>query len=234
MISIIALLIALLLPAIKKARRTAFLVTCQSNLRQIGVGIASYAGDAEDYFPVPAVADYYAGSVPTGQGWPMWLSWGDESEPPNAWAPADIHPADDRPLASLVPPDSEVFHCPEDVSTWENELPWFEPVTTSYPANNYFHTGEYPSLWGARIMAIHDPSLTVMAGDFALESNRAAIAPEFPATTQFWWHMGGPETQSINVAFADGHAGYVAFVPGEQETEDYSISPCEPYPACLP
>src|SRR5579862_8498014 len=48
-ISIIALLVGLLLPAIGAARKSARTAVCMSNLRQYGVGLANYAGDARGY-----------------------------------------------------------------------------------------------------------------------------------------------------------------------------------------
>ena len=50
-ISIIAILIALLLPALAKARELANRVVCASNLRQIGIAIAAYAADNQDRAP---------------------------------------------------------------------------------------------------------------------------------------------------------------------------------------
>jgi prepilin-type N-terminal cleavage/methylation domain-containing protein len=44
-IAIIALLIGILLPALGKARRTARMVVCESNMRQYGLGQSSYAAD---------------------------------------------------------------------------------------------------------------------------------------------------------------------------------------------
>ena len=47
-IAIIALLISILLPSLGAARRTAWGVICQSNLRQLGLGIQSYLNDQRD------------------------------------------------------------------------------------------------------------------------------------------------------------------------------------------
>ncbi len=48
-ISIIALLIGLLLPALAAARAAAKSLVCQTHLHQIGVAVAAYAGDNDDY-----------------------------------------------------------------------------------------------------------------------------------------------------------------------------------------
>ncbi len=50
-IGIIALLVAILLPALNKARQQANLVTCQTHLRQIGQAIDMYVGDNQGYLP---------------------------------------------------------------------------------------------------------------------------------------------------------------------------------------
>lgn len=64
-IAVIALLIAILLPALKGARDSAKAVICLSNMRQIGVGLVSYAGDFKGQIwesgnPTPALRFWYA------------------------------------------------------------------------------------------------------------------------------------------------------------------------------
>ena len=50
-IAVIAILAALLLPALARAKEQAWKAACQSNMRQWGVAVTMYADDNRDYFP---------------------------------------------------------------------------------------------------------------------------------------------------------------------------------------
>jgi prepilin-type processing-associated H-X9-DG protein/prepilin-type N-terminal cleavage/methylation domain-containing protein len=51
--SIIAVLAGMLLPALSKARGKARSISCLNNLKQLGLGMISYADDYDGYFPAP-------------------------------------------------------------------------------------------------------------------------------------------------------------------------------------
>lgn len=62
-VAIIALLASILFPAFSRARENARRSSCLSNLKQIGLGIAQYTQDYDEYLP-------YSGSTATGGRWP--------------------------------------------------------------------------------------------------------------------------------------------------------------------
>lgn len=52
-IAIIALLMAVLMPALNKAKQLARTMVCRSNLKQYGIALSMYLNDNEGYFPNP-------------------------------------------------------------------------------------------------------------------------------------------------------------------------------------
>jgi prepilin-type N-terminal cleavage/methylation domain-containing protein len=79
-IAIIAILAAMLLPALSNAKRRSQQAACVSNLRQIGVSFAMYLGDNQERFP-----DRRDLKVSLPGGYHPWSSW-PPSDPRAGWA----------------------------------------------------------------------------------------------------------------------------------------------------
>lgn len=100
-ISIIALLIGLLLPALGKAREAARLTKCQSGLRQLITAVNTYSVDSRDNLPLPNW-----GPVATRPGWLY-----DQSVGPAVGAEFQ---GEDRQTGSLWPylESNSIYRCP--------------------------------------------------------------------------------------------------------------------------
>jgi len=114
--AIIAMLLAILVPAMGKARERSRRVVCQSNLRGIGHGLAFYLGDNSDVLPAAKI--YGVGGY----------------ERPNSFhGPLGSHtPRGERPLNRYLK-NIDIFRCPSDkgdpVNGAEN---FFQEHGTSY------------------------------------------------------------------------------------------------------
>jgi len=117
-VAIIAVLVALLLPALASARESARLVVCQSNLRQIQIGLQGYRDENTDHLPVvtnpPSIADT-----------DYWCDWVGHLQ-----------------RTGLVK-DFRVFRCPSDIQTRNVRVLGTGDLTISYGINEYL-SHEYP------------------------------------------------------------------------------------------
>ena len=71
-IGIIAVLIAILLPVLSKARAQANRTVCLSNIRQLGIGVLMYCNDNEGWFPTCAAQGDGVAFIPYPDDWVHW------------------------------------------------------------------------------------------------------------------------------------------------------------------
>ena len=74
-IAIIAILAAMLLPALSKAKQKAYGIQCLNNLKQMQLGWFMYAGDNSDKIPMNGDQNLMAANDPTT--YPGTWCWGD-------------------------------------------------------------------------------------------------------------------------------------------------------------
>ena len=108
-IGIIAILAALLLPVLAKAKQSAYKAQCASNLKQWGVAVAMYAGDFVDYF--------YNGNI-VNPSPNMGTAWVSPSSNTNFY-PAYLYKNSPGNAATGLRSQNDVLYCPTD--TWHRD-----------------------------------------------------------------------------------------------------------------
>ena len=124
-IGIITVLIAILLPALSKARAQAYQVVCLSSLRQVSIALFAYTGENKGWLPAAAMA-----GSPHPEDWVHWQTDRDVSE---------------SALAPYLGSDMRVLMCPMGVPERGPNVgigfpghPVFPPYPYSYSINRRF------------------------------------------------------------------------------------------------
>ena len=190
-IAIIAILAAMLLPALSKAREKGRQAVCMGNLKQITLSFLMYAEDYEGYFP-PAV--YYPDASSE-------IGWDFATDDYVSYRPGTI--------GQYI--TGRVFECPSRFKLNSLGRPF-----TGY-AYNTSYIGGYYGVWfpqpkpSAKISQVRNPSGTVIVADSAIWST---YTNELLANNYFYAPLDpnyyGPYIHSrhngfANVAFCDGH-----------------------------
>jgi prepilin-type N-terminal cleavage/methylation domain-containing protein/prepilin-type processing-associated H-X9-DG protein len=116
-IGIIAVLIAILLPALQAARRHARQVQCASNMKQIAMAMLMYANnDKGKLIPIQINAFGAGHAYPDGMTFKDTLVQQKFINAPNVWDNSTT-----PPRRTYTDATSSVFYCPEGLTPWERD-----------------------------------------------------------------------------------------------------------------
>jgi prepilin-type N-terminal cleavage/methylation domain-containing protein/prepilin-type processing-associated H-X9-DG protein len=199
-IAIIAILAAMLLPVLSKAKQTAWTASCNSNLHQIGLGMKTFADENNEFYPESGATIYW-GNTDLTTGKPSWLE-------------------------QILPGvgNTNVYNCAANGLLPANErgpFNYFNGCNAAYVA-----AGQFAPVRSADILF---PAAYVLGGDTAgvsggdpgfdpLDADKDDYTQNCvggaadPAITEVWQiHNRGQ-----NIMFADGHSKwYKTYNPGE-------------------
>lgn len=224
-IAIIAILAAMLLPALSRAKQASHQAACSSNLRQMGISVQIYALDRNDQMPSlwerPINANPLPGAVGRGRGYTMFgLLLSQTRIPMTAFrCPADrrqyelteenfwqLLPTQVNDWEKLVPFDYSANAVGYGMT--QRRVPWSLPDHGPLPASNIRRPSTTYLVWDG-----HIPTWNIAGGYQSLKTSLEG----FQTNPQSWAyhlqttfrHSGTKDRKNIrrgpNSVLADGH-----------------------------
>jgi prepilin-type N-terminal cleavage/methylation domain-containing protein/prepilin-type processing-associated H-X9-DG protein len=214
-IAIIAILAAMLLPALARSKEKARTIRCNNNLRQHALGFAMYGADYADLYPV-----YEGWANLGGQAGRMDLADGKV-------------PANRRPLNIYVPA-AEAWHCSSDKgdSLWRDMFAaQYQQAYPNSRGGSCFdaYGNSYLTAWSVETLRIKHVTGSSKAAKGSAEAtpmktSEVARSPANKLITGDWpwwadrdkthlfsqWHNNKGQ-YNFNVLFGDGHTAYFKF-----------------------
>ena len=182
-IAIIAILAAMLLPALAKAKQRAWAISCTSNLRQISLGMKMYADDNHEFYPESGGLIPWTNTTATAG-----TSWMQQ-------------------IYSYIG-TTNVYHCPANMLIPVDQQSWFNYFNGVRAA--YVAAGDQEaSACNSRILF---PSAYVLSGDTLdfepLDSDKDDYTQNCVggAANGAPWEEWQAHNGGQNIPFADGHA----------------------------
>ena len=205
-IAIIAILAALLLPALSRSKEMAKRANCKSNLRQLGVAIHIYGGDNKDTlmdlrYPPVVTFPPYPGVAPGAWPWDLATVFIDALNQNGA--------------------KQDIYYCPSNAEFNQSNTWWFASIFVGQNPPRFRITGYLWMLAGTPQMparywqtkltgsSTNGPSTAELVTDVVISYNgNYAVVPigGLPASTrQRTSHLDKLRPAGGNVLFLDGH-----------------------------
>lgn len=217
-IAVIAILAALLLPALAQAQLRAKRIQCLSNLRQLAIAAQVYTGDNADFYPI---AYYYDAKENISYCWDF-TTYGNNSRV----APGILWQGQMNP---------QIQQCP----SFTGNANWDSDPYTGYNYNTSYigHGQDETIVQPAKASAARHPAKTVVFGDgqYSGGADKFMRAPwPDPAnggddSSMDDLRSGGTQgfrhSRFSNAAFCDGHAESLSACYTNCESDPYDSSP---------
>jgi len=218
-IAIIAVLAALLLPALSRAKASAQRTDCLNNLRQISLGVHLYAGDNDD--TLPAAPNVTGSDTATNHAaifykrlMKNYVGLQGASSP--------------RDKLFACPADTFYCHFPSMTCESQSLHDQFDSDYSSYGFNGgngftndpppaYLDETSWPGVYGLKQSSIHDPAKTLLLTEISAFFPWSWHQPLKPPPGQL-----GVEDAKNTVSFVDGHVSYIKIY----WNEDLDLTSC--------
>jgi len=230
-IAIIAILAAMLLPALSRAKERAQGATCLSNTKQIGLAFTMYAADQEDYLPL-IEPSWTGGPFVNARGLACGGEWKLKTGQPNTIAPL-LHPYAPNDLVWVCPKRKRGLTYKSEPGTWDPSITGF--LSYGFNELGVFGRVNLPDTYHTlkfRISNASKPTDTVAIADSSGSNDPGECYPGGGADDykgdaawldEVWASLSGPNNpfdsknhrlqtayakhnKRVNVIYVDGHA----------------------------
>ena len=230
-VAVIALLLAILMPALSRARALAKRAVCTRHLQQLGIAWNSYLTDYNNrFYQLPNANMYYGGWHSKKGWWPRVLNLyvygvGADSMTEQS-AKVFCCPADRGGVPGLSP-YVQVYHM--HGTSYQTNLFLIGPPTNNIPYSKYTQDLDnaiferLPNLTADRVSG---PSRMLLMGDYGWVNQWDPMDPGEDPDTELKelaeWHG---RTDCHSVVFLDGHAKYMKIQKGIYVADEYCVLP---------
>jgi prepilin-type N-terminal cleavage/methylation domain-containing protein/prepilin-type processing-associated H-X9-DG protein len=239
-IAIIAILAAMLLPALARAKAKGQAISCGNNLKQLQLAWFMYVQDNNDALPLNSTID--SGGYVSGPG--SWVLGNAQFDTTTSNLEAGV-------LYSYVRGGLGVYRCPADKSTvtGQKDLPRTRSYSLSSWLNGVLVTSGYsPSTIPddkskySQLLAPTRIFVLIDEHEQSIDDGAMVVASDLYAPPDMWWDLPADRhNQGCNLSFADGHVdpwhwkspkkftGYQVLAANPADHDDlYRLRACTP------
>ena len=200
-IAIIAILAAILFPVFARARENARRSSCQSNLKQIGLGFAQYTQDYDER--LPNITGGGTGGVGLRGGWMVF----------NVWPYDPATQTFDVANGALHPyiKSTQIFICPSDTQG--------QRQGNSYEMNGCLASATGPVHTGKSLAAFDETARWALVSEGARPDSTETTDDGYFNPFSASEGLSNRHLEGLNLAFLDGHVKW--YRPEKMRTDGY-------------